>query len=96
MKLGEAGSPSKVFRSWSRPQINSAEADVNEAHGGTTVNANGKVFKTMQVCTCAKFRKRIEPPNTIISGVPGINIGSLDQKSPINMKSSQLDAKAQI
>lgn len=75
LKMADPGSPSKVFRSWSRPQINSTEPEMNEALPGTAVNANGKVFKTMQVCTCGKFRKRIEPINGTSGGVPGINIG---------------------
>ena len=63
---GDQGPNAKVFRSWSRPQINSElpEMQVSEAHAGLNsssgANANGKVFKTMQVCTCAKFRKSVE------------------------------------
>eukprot|EP00354_Favella_ehrenbergii_P010434 CAMPEP_0170455638 /NCGR_PEP_ID=MMETSP0123-20130129/3536_1 /TAXON_ID=182087 /ORGANISM="Favella ehrenbergii, Strain Fehren 1" /LENGTH=190 /DNA_ID=CAMNT_0010718843 /DNA_START=4076 /DNA_END=4648 /DNA_ORIENTATION=- len=95
VNAAEPGAGNKVFRSWSRPQISSdlhempSGADGNAGEfGGTAVNANGKVFKTMQVCTCAKFRKRIEPPS---AGIAGINISSLDSKSPGHKASSQLD-----
>ena len=75
---GEPGSPSKVFRSWSRPQIASDLPDMPPIVGGldgsgsrfVAVGAGGKVLKTMQVCTCARFRKRIEPPVTDITVQP--------------------------
>merc|ERR1711974_452792 len=77
-KAGEPGSPSKVFRSWSRPQIASDLPDIPpivgslEGSGGgfVAVGAGGKVLKTMQVCTCARFRKRIEPPVNDITVQP--------------------------
>jgi hypothetical protein len=67
-----------VFRSWSRPQI--ANDLPGESGFGAGGPVNGKVLKTMQVCTCAKFRKRIEPSNAKFHG---INIGSLDDNTPI-------------
>jgi len=79
MAIGEMGSPTKVFRSWSRPQINLEITDMPQAlldkKGAAAASANGKDLKTMQVCTCAKFRKRIELP-------AGINVACLDNKSP--------------
>ena len=46
---------------------------------------NGKVLKTMQMCTCAKFRKRIEP---IIPGAHGINVATLDSNLGTYYKTS--------
>ena len=77
-KAGEPGSPSKVFRSWSRPQIASDLPDMPPIVGGRegsgggfdAAGAGGKVLKPMQVCTCARFRKRIEPPVTDITVQP--------------------------
>ena len=43
--------------------------------------ANGQVLKTMQMCTCARYRKRIDP------GAPGgINVSELvSDPSPTKM-----------
>ncbi len=84
--MGEAGSPSKVFRSWSRPQIGAPELpDIGMADGAYSASkmANGQVLKTMQMCTCARYRKRIDP------GMPGgINVSELvSDVSPHKMTS---------
>ena len=69
-KAGVSQSPSKVFRSWSRPQIGANE--IPDMPAGSAAHqdpqmklVNGKLLKTMQVCTCARFRKRIEPGDLI-------------------------------
>ena len=85
-----------MFRSWSRPQIISNDlpdmtnTDINSENNGATSGGNfminGKVLKTMQMCTCAKFRKRIEP--MIPGGVHGINVATLDSNLGTDYKTS--------
>jgi len=85
--------PTKVFRSWSRPQIGS-----NEEDGSASQKINGgKVLKTtsMQVCTCARFRKRIEPPMADISVAP-LASGSKTSKRELGSKANSLVAKSDL
>ena len=77
---GGSTSPTKVFRSWSRPQLAGHElADLQGGDAGhqdpQMRQINGKVLKTMQVCTCARFRKRIEPSHPMADH---INVGTLN------------------
>ena len=65
------GSPSKVFRSWSRPQIHHSShalqlKDVEDARGSMVLHSE----KPMQVCTCAKFRKRMDNMPVIKNKTP--------------------------
>ena len=87
MAQGEPTSPSKVFRSWSRPQITSDMPDLGAAAGQDpnilSKFSHGKVIKTMQVCTCAKFRKRIEPPGGINVAELGNTASKLSNKSDL-------------
>ena len=93
MGAQDPNSPSKVFRSWSRPQITSDLPDMGAAAAQdpsllSGKLMHGKVLKTMQVCTCAKFRKRIEPP-------AGINVAELgNTASKISNKSDLMKANS--
>lgn len=84
MREAEAQSPSKVFRSWSRPQIGSS-AMADSTAGGQVSLINGKVLKTMQVCTCARFRKRIDPGMGEISVRPLASVNSTAVKDSISV-----------
>ena len=81
--MNEPGSPSKVFRSWSRPQINSELPD-----GSSQAN-----IKAMQVCTCARFRKRIDNPMSLESSAPkaGKRAGSEFKELSSSGRTSALD-----
>lgn len=49
---------------------------------------HGKVIKTMQVCTCAKFRKRIEPPGGINVAELGNTASKISNKSELMLANS--------
>lgn len=83
----------KVFRSWSRPQIGQADEDASaeQQEGQKLSNAmKGHFSTTMQVCTCARYRKRIEPGN-----VKDITVAPLASSSKISKTNSQT-AKSEL
>ena len=86
----ESQHPTKVFRSWSRPQIGD-DGSASQKIGG------GKVLKStsMQVCTCARFRKRIEPPMADISVAPLVS-GSKTSKREMGAKANSVTAKSDL
>ena len=55
----DPGSPNKVLRQWSRPQIQNL--DINNSDGEEDNETQARM-QSINVCTCARYRKRIDRP----------------------------------